>query len=310
MASDVIVSLAMVGVPSSAGSYAAGQDQAPRALRDAGLVAELSTAGLDVHDAGDLSQQVWAPDRDDPLAQNTAQVVASVQELAERVPELVADGRRLLVIGGNCTIAIGMTAGLSTVLGPTGLLYIDRHFDMNTPASTIEGALDWMGLAHALDVPGCRDEFAGAFKTRPVLEPHRLALLGTDPAQATDFERAQVAELGISVTTQADLIADPAAAATAALQSLPDAPFAVHVDVDVLDFTDAPFAENTSGRNIGPTLAQLTTALKTVVADPRWRALSIGEINPTRTAGAPEELDRLVAVLTDVLVHAGRAQAT
>jgi arginase len=97
------------------------------------------------------------------------------------------------------------------------------------------------------------------------------------------------------------MIADPAAAATAALQALPDAPFAVHVDVDVLDFTDAPFAENTSGRNIGPTLDQLATALKTVVADPRWRALSIGEINPTRTAGAPEELNRLVAMLTDVL---------
>jgi arginase len=69
---------------------------APRALRDAGLVAELSTAGLDVYDAGDLSQQVWAPDRDDPLAQNTAQLVASVQELAERVPETLPLLRRML----------------------------------------------------------------------------------------------------------------------------------------------------------------------------------------------------------------------
>jgi arginase len=301
--------LAMIGVPSSAGSYAAGQDQAPRALRDAGLVTALLDAGLEVHDAGDLTEQVWAPDRNDPLAQNTAQVVASVQELAARVPELVTDDRRLLVIGGNCTIAIGMTAGLSAVLGPCGLLYIDRHFDMNTPDSTIEGALDWMGLAHALDLPGCRDEFAGAFATRPVLEPHRLALLGTDPVEATDFERAQVATLGISVTTQPAMVADPAAAATAALRALPDAPFAVHVDVDVLDFTDAPFAENTSGRNIGPTLDQLVTALKAVVTDPRWRALSIGEINPTRTAGDPEELDRLVAALTDVLAHAGRTPA-
>jgi arginase len=52
--------LTMIGVPSSAGSYAAGQDQAPRALRDAGLVEALTGAGIDVHDAGDLTAQVWA----------------------------------------------------------------------------------------------------------------------------------------------------------------------------------------------------------------------------------------------------------
>jgi arginase len=308
--SAVLPPLTMIGVPSSAGSYAAGQDQAPRALRDAGLVTALLDAGIEVHDAGDLTEQVWAPDRDDRLAQNLGQVVTSVQELADRVPELLTDDRRLLVLGGNCTVAVGMLAGLNTVFGPCGLLYVDRHFDMNTPESTTEGALDWMGLAHALDLPGSRDEFAGAFATRPVLDPPRLALLGTDPAEATDFERAQVAALDISVTTQADMITDPAAAATVALGALPDAPFAVHVDVDVLDFTDAPIAENTSGRNLGPTLDQLVAALKTVVADPRWRALSIGEINPTRTAGDPGQLTRLVAALTDILAHAGRAEAT
>jgi arginase len=302
--------LSVIGVPSSAGSYAAGQDRAPRALRDAGLIKALVAAGVQVRDGGDLTEQIWAPDRQDRLAQNTAQVVASVQELANRVPELMIEERRLLVLGGNCTIAVGMAAGLDTFAGRgCGLLYVDRHFDMNTPATTIEGALDWMGLAHALDLPGCRDEFAGAFATRPVLDPDpdRLALLGTDPTQATDFEREQVAALGISVTAQEELIADPAAAAAAALRALPDAPFAAHVDVDVLDFTDAPLAENTSGRNIGPTLDQLGAALNVVVADPRWRALSIGEINPTRSSGDPQALTRFVAPLTEALAHAGKS---
>jgi arginase len=300
-----MITIALLGVPSSAGSYAAGQDQAPRALRQSGLVEALVAAGIEVHDAKDLTEQVWAPDRDDRLAMNTGQVVTSVRELAGRIPQLLTDGCRLLVLGGNCTVAVGMVAGLDAALGARcGLLYIDRHFDMNTPATTVEGALDWMGLAHALDLPGSRDEFAGAFATRPVLDPDRLALLGTDPGQATDFEREQVAALGISVTTQADLVADPAAAAAAALRALPEAPFAVHVDVDVLDFTDAPLAENTSGRNIGPTLDQLGAALKVIVADPRWRALSIGEINPTRSAGDPGVLTRFVDTVTDVLTYA------
>ena len=294
--------LVMIGVPSSAGSYAAGQDQAPAVLRELGLVGALSTAGVDVRDAGDLTVQVWAPDRGDRFAQNIGQVAASVRELAEQIPRVLVDDGRLLVLGGNCTVAVGMVAGLDVALGERcGLLYVDRHFDMNTPETTIEGALDWMGLAHALDLPGSRDEFAGAFATRPVLDADRLVLLGTDPTQATDFEREQVAALKISVTTQDDLAADPAAAAAAALRALPGAPFAVHVDVDVLDFVDAPLAENTSGRNIGPTLDQLATALKVIVADPRWRALSIGELNPTRAAGDPSALTRFVETLTDVV---------
>lgn len=294
--------LSMVGVPSSAGSYAAGQEQAPRALREAGLLEALQTAGIEVTDVGDLTEQIWAPDRHNPLAQNTGQVVSSVRELAGQVPALCSDHGRVLVLGGNCTIAVASMAGLCAASPQRcGLLYVDRHFDMNTPTTTIEGALDWMGLAHALDLPSCIDAFADALGERPLIEPDQLAFLGTDLDTATDFERELLARLAISNTSQADLMADPAAAAATALRTLPEGPLAVHVDVDVLNFTDAPLAENTSGRNIGPSLDQLATALRVAVADPRWHVLSIGEINPTRTTGEPAALTRLVTLLTRIL---------
>jgi arginase len=278
------------------------KDLAPRALRAAGLIEALVAARLSVDDAGDLTEQVWAPDPLNRLAQNAGQVAASIRELGDRVPALLREDRRLLVIGGNCTIAVGTLAGLQAFDGHgCGLLYIDRHFDMNTPQTTIEGALDWMGVAHALDLPGGNDHVAGAFGDRPVLQPHRLAFLGADPSEATDFERDQVRTLGISVTTQDELIADPAGAAGHALDALPPRPFVAHVDVDVLDFVDAPLAENTSGRNIGPTLNQLENALRVIVTDPRWRALSIGEINPTRSAGQPEAIPRFIAMIARVL---------
>ena len=87
----------------------------------------------------------------------------------------------------------------------------------------------------------------------------------------------------------------------AALSHLPPGPLAVHVDVDVLDFTDAPLAENTDGRNTGPTLDQTTQALTAAARDQRMRALSIGELNPTRCAGDPAALARFVTSITRVL---------
>ena len=79
-----------------------------------------------------------------------------------------------------------------------------------------------------------------------------MAWLGVQPRRATDWEREQAARLGLHVATSKAPAAEPAGAAAAALDHLPAGPLAVHIDVDVLDFTDAPLAEDTGGRNTGP----------------------------------------------------------
>jgi arginase len=109
--------ISVVGVPSSAASYAAGQDLAPAALRSAGLLEQLTASGLEVHDDGDLPHQSWSPDRDHPLAQNAGQATTSVQQLAGRLRPLLARGDVVLVLGGNCTIALGVVAALRLLGG-------------------------------------------------------------------------------------------------------------------------------------------------------------------------------------------------
>jgi arginase len=285
--------ISIVGVPSSAASYAAGQDLAPAALRSVGLLERLLEAGLEVRDEGDLPHQVWKPDREHPLAQNVDQATVSLRQLAERLGPLLARGDFVLVLGGNCTIVLGVMAALRRLgTGVPGLLYVDRHFDLNTPDSTTDGALDWMGLAHGLALPGCVDTLTDAFGPRPLLEPYQVAWVGVEPELTTNWEREQAAALGVHVTTSRALAADPASAAAAALDHLPPGPLAVHIDVDVLNFTDAPLAEDTNGRNTGPSLDQAEQALTLAARDPRVRALSIGELNPTRSAGDPDALTR------------------
>jgi hypothetical protein len=124
------------------------------------------------------------------------------------------------------------------------------------------------------------DTLTDAFGPRPLLEAYQVAWLGVEPRVATDWEREQADRLGLHVTTSEALVADAAGAARAALDHLSPGPLAVHIDVDVLDFIDAPLADNTDCRNTGPTLDQVVQALQLAARDPRVRALSIGELNP------------------------------
>jgi arginase len=250
---------------------------------------------------------VWKPDREHPLAQNADEATESLRQLADRLGPVLARGDFALVIGGNCTIALGVVAALRGLeAGAPGLLYADRHYDLNTPDSTTDGALDWMGLAHALALPGCVDILTDAFGPRPLLEPYQVAWLGVQAERATDWEREHAARLGLHVVTSQALAADPAAAAAAALDRLPAGPLAVHIDVDVLDFTDAPLAEDTGGRNTGPTLSQAEQALMAAVGDPRVRVLSIGELNPTRSVGDPDAIPRFADSIARILTVTDR----
>jgi arginase len=294
--------LSIVGVPSSAGSYAAGQDQAPSVLRSAGLVEALSASGLEVHDEGDLPLQIWHPDRLSPRAQNVGEVTESIRTLIERLIPLLARGDTLLVLGGNCTVALGVVAALRRVSeDPVGVLYVDRNYDINTPESTTDGALDWMGMAHALSLPGSLDVLVDVLGRRPLLGPNQVAWMGIDDRFATEWERAEAQRLGLNVISSDALAHDPASSAVDSLDYLPNGPLAVHLDVDVLDFIDAPLAENTDGRNSGPTLDQVTVALRIAAQDARFRSLSIGELNPTRSAGDPDAIPRFVAAVASVM---------
>ena len=288
----------VLGYPSSAAAYCVGVEEAPAALREAGLVTALEAAGHQVRDAGDLPVHRWRPDRERPLVQNLDEEVGALRGLADAAHGLVAAGERLLVIGGSCTTALGVCAAVQRDGAEVSLVYVDRHLDLNTPASTTEGSLSWMGMAHALRLDGAAPELVELAGERPLLQPDRLSYLGVDlTAETTAWEREQAAALDLTVVTQDELVANPAQAADRARSALPPGPYVVHVDVDVLDFMDAPLAENVNGRNAGPTLAQLGLALAELWRDPRCLGVSVGQLVPAHAASDPTSLGRFVEAL-------------
>ncbi len=291
--------LGIVGVPTSAAAFAPGQEQAPRALRDAGLLDRLRERGAEVRDHGDRAVWRWRPDRGRPRAQNLEAIVEIVRDTARRVGEAATGGETTLVLGGDCTVGIGSVAGHVASAERVGLVYFDTHADLNVPASVREGAMDWMGMAHMLGVAGAQPELSEAGPRTPLLAPEDVVLFAWGPGQATAFERDAIDELGVSAIPVDEVAADPEGAAARALDHLEPRceRLVVHFDVDVIDFTDVPLSENW-GRNEGLPFVTALRALRALLSSPRLAGLTITELNPDHVeeeAGTLERFAREVA---------------
>ena len=263
--------LGLIGAPTSAGAYSPGQEDAPAALRDAGLIAALVDAGHQVADLGDIPRLRWRPDHDSPQAMNAAAVLAGALAVAEMVAGALERGLVPLVVGGDCTVELGTVRGCS---GDGALIYVDPHPDMNTPVNVPDGALDWMGVAHMLSVDGAVPGVVDVAS----LEPSDVLLFGQSPERSTDAERALIANLGITAIQQDEVARDPAAAAHRALAWAGKRPRLIHLDTDSIDFADLPLAENTD-RSVGLSFAAVGSALDVLLGAP-FAALTITEVNP------------------------------
>ena len=271
----------IIGSPSSAGAFSPGQEKAPSALRAAGFLDKLRAAGVDVYDHGDLPVRRWQPDPQHPRAQNLSAVRTNALEVAGAVRRSRAAGEIPLVLGGDCTVCLGMAAGQLRGAKRLGLIYFDLHADLNTPDSVPDGALDWMGMAHMLAEPGACPELRNIGQHEPLLDDDQVLFFAHDPAHATPWERDVMVRRSLSTISVDQVAASPEGAARGALDHAWRRwdRFLVHFDVDTIDFTDAPLSEN-AGRNYGLSLAAAFAALRVLALSPRLAGVTIAELNP------------------------------
>jgi arginase len=229
--------LSVIGAPSSAGAYAPGQERAPDVFRHHGLIEALGRTSRIVHDRGDVDGFRWRPDPTRPKAMNIDAVSRTAAAVADKVAAAIENNEAALVLGGDCTVELGTIAGALRVRPSVGLIYIDLDVDLNPPEAS-DGALDWTGVAHVLDLAGTQPSLSRLAGRRPMLQASEILFFGPDAI--TDGEARTIEALNLSVLELAVVKADPAGAATRAAKWADRFDCVlVHLDVDVLAFTDS-----------------------------------------------------------------------
>jgi arginase len=297
--------LAILGVPSSAGAYAPGQEKTPAALRAIGLIEFLSARGIAVDEYGDVPGFRWSLDKANPRAMNGSKVIMMAKATAARVASTFVQNTAMLVLGGDCTVELGTVAGVLESTSSVGLVYFDLDTDLNTPESTMDGALDWMGVAHMLGVTGTVPEIAGLGPRAPMLQPEQVLFFANDNIEP--FERKLIDDLGIAEVRLADVAANPAQAAHTVVNGWARQfeRLLIHLDVDVLEYINMPLAENTR-RTTGLRFDQFIAALHSLLSAPNWAALTICELNPDHTEMDGSTLRTFAAGLADALAASPR----
>lgn len=274
--------VALIGVPSSAGARQAGQEQAPKCLRDAGLVQRLVSRGIDVLDLGDLTEVCFRPDAENPRNQNIALVLNVLEGVADSVDKAVRHRAWPLVIGGDCSISIGVIAALTKHFVDLGLSYIDGDVDLNTPETTHTGILDGMVMAHILGRGA--DELTEIGARYPLLKEQDIALFGysvqaggIDPAEIDILRESRMAKFPFE-----DVTDDVQAAAIRALHGLEKKVehILVHFDVDVINYDEFPAVD--VGHRPGLDLAQAKEAVGVFTGSEKAVGLVVAEFNAAR----------------------------
>jgi arginase len=133
----------IVGVPIDCAGRFTGVERMPAALRAAGLVDHLN-----IDDAGDLPVTIDTSERD-PITGIIGfhQVCQTSETIRLEMGKLLRRGERPLVVGGCCTLLIGVIAALRQEYEPVGLAFVDGHLDFYDSESSPTGETADMELA-------------------------------------------------------------------------------------------------------------------------------------------------------------------
>lgn len=291
--------LALIGVPSSAGAHWPGQEKAPQAFRAAGLVEQLAAAGCQVVDYGDLPRTRWQPDPQHRHPHSLPTVLNVAKSLARRVDAALQAQHLPIVLGGDCSIELGMISGILHHKQDIALLYFDGGLDLRTPADNPEGIFDSMGVAHMIGAPTAA-QVREIGPRVPLMPEEKILIFGYTPNLSVEERKEVLGRYAMPRYQAGQMRGNPPAAAMEALAHLESlaGQFVIHFDVDVIDFIDFPVAD-VPQISAGLTFQEAMACLKVFVASPQFGGIVITEFNPDHA----DEEGILVTTFVESLVN-------
>jgi arginase len=234
----------VIGVPLDLGGGRRGVDMGPSAVRIAGLGERLAAMGIRVTDRGDLDSPI--PETRvprNPRKRYIREIARVCGRLYQRVRQAHDAGAFPVVLGGDHSLAagsVGATADFAASLHrEIGVVWVDAHGDMNTPATTTSGNVHGMPLAALLGADPA--ELASIGGRVPKIRAEKTVLIGV--RHLDELEKTRIRDARVHLFTMKDI--DRHGIATIVEQALAIAgheTMGIHVsfDLDACDPTIAP----------------------------------------------------------------------
>jgi arginase len=298
--------IALIGAPSSAAAFSPATEKAPAALRAAGLIERLQSAGFEVADYGDCAPRHFADDEEHRRARNLAEIVAGLNDLKTRAEIAVKSGALVLVLGGDCAQAVGLLTGARRYYKHINLMWFDRDADLNTPATTPSGRIDGMVVAHIIGRGA--PELVRFWGEPPLVREPDVTLFGLarlDPPEQELLSRSPLRHVH-AAEIQAR---GAAAAAVDALTHLhaDTREFVLHLDLDVIAQEEFPAVVVPRSGGLG--FEDVRAALKEIVRHKNLVGLDVAQFNPDKDASG-DSAKKIVDLLVESLSARLEAPAT
>ena len=235
----------IIGVPLDLGGNRRGVDMGPSAFRIAGLGERILALGHTVVDKGDLPTPIpETQEQRDEHKKYIRDIAKVCQKLYQTALATLEEGAMPIVLGGDHSLAAGSVAAAAEWANttrhlPLGLIWVDAHGDMNTPATTSSGNVHGMPLAALLGPEPAELSRIGNFA--PKVQPAHTVLIGV--RNLDDREKVLVRDSHIHIFTMKDIDRQGIASVVEQAVALAGAGTAgIHVsfDMDVCDPMVAP----------------------------------------------------------------------
>jgi arginase len=272
----------IIGVPLDLGGGRRGVDMGPSAVRIAGLGERLAAMGCVVTDKGDLTTPI--PETQvtrDPTKRYIKDIAKVCQRVYQQTLQSITDGALPIVIGGDHSLAAGSVGASADYAlekgGKLGVLWIDAHGDMNTPATTSSGNVHGMPLAALVGTEPI--ELSSIGRHSPKLQAEHVVLIGIRNLDEAEKKRIRAAK--VHVFTMKDIDRHGIAVVMKrALKIATTGTTGLHVsfDLDACDPTIAPGVGTPVKGGLDYREAQLV--MEMIADSGRMTALDLVEVNP------------------------------